>query len=101
MKRLAVLLLAGALVTLILQPVSPTVNTLPSNSGLRADGGLPPPFPPPRSGTMLVADGSIPPPFPPTWSGTTLVADGAYPPPFPPTSSGTMAHGAPSEGLLT
>ncbi len=69
MKHLAALLLVGALLALMLQPVSLTVNTLSGNDGLRADGsGPPPPFPPPVSG--LLADGSgPPPPFPPPHSG--------------------------------
>jgi hypothetical protein len=46
MKRVAVVLLAGALAALILQPVTCTVNTLSGNSGLWADGWPPPPFPP-------------------------------------------------------
>ncbi len=49
MKRFAVLLVAGALLALMLLPVSLTVNTQSGNgnSWLRADGGYPPPFPPP------------------------------------------------------
>lgn len=46
MKRLAVVLLVGALAALILQPVTSTVNTSSGNNGLRADGWPPPPFPP-------------------------------------------------------
>ncbi len=45
MKRLAVLLVAGALVALMLQPVSPTVNRPPGNGDSRADGAYPPRFP--------------------------------------------------------
>ncbi len=70
MKHLAALLLAGALVALMLQPVSPTVNTLSGNEGLRADGSGPaPPFPPAPGGGLL-PDGSGPaPPFPPPGGG--------------------------------
>ncbi len=64
MKRLAVVLLVGALAALILQPVTSTVNSLSGNSGLRADGWPPPPFPP-SSESGLRADGWPPPPFPP------------------------------------
>jgi len=64
MKRLAVVLLVGALAALILQPVTSTVNTPSGNSGLRADGWPPPPFPP-SSDSELRADGWPPPPFPP------------------------------------
>ena len=53
MKQLALLLLAGALMALILQPVSLTVNTPSGNRGLRADGVYPPPFPPPPDGTRV------------------------------------------------
>jgi len=52
MKRLVVLLLVGALMALIVQPVSLTVNSPSGNSGLRADGAYPPPFPPPEPGPM-------------------------------------------------
>lgn len=45
MKRLATILLVSALVALMLQPISLTVNTLSDNTRLRADGVLPPPFP--------------------------------------------------------
>ena len=87
MKRLAVLLLAGALVALMLQPVSPTVNNPSGNGDSRADGAYPPPFP----GSLLVADGAYTAPFP----GSLLVADGAYPPPFPgqPLPDGTTSGG--------
>lgn len=61
MKRLAVVLLVGALAALILQPVTSTVNSLSGNSGLRADGVPPPPFPP-SSDSELRADGVPPPP---------------------------------------
>ena len=67
MKRLAVLLLAGALVALMLQPVSLTVNKTFDNL-VAADGVPPPPFPT----TLVAADGVPPPPFP-----TTLVATDA------------------------
>jgi hypothetical protein len=46
MKRLATLLLAVALATLILQPVSITINTPFGNTGQRAEGVPAPPFPP-------------------------------------------------------
>ena len=60
MKRLATLLLAGALVALIVHPVTPVVNAPINNDGPRADGmPAPPPFPPPGGG-RLVADGSAP-----------------------------------------
>ncbi len=67
MKHLAALLLVSALLALMLQPVSLTVNSLSGNDGLRADGGWPPPpFPPPPGGRLFVADGGWPPPpFPP------------------------------------
>ncbi len=57
MKRLAVLLLAGALVALMLQPVTPAVNKAFDNLGgtsilVATDGAYPPPFPPPPGGTM-------------------------------------------------
>ena len=48
MKRLAVLLLASALMALILQPVSLNVNTRLINSNLWADGSGPMPPPPPQ-----------------------------------------------------
>ncbi len=69
MKHLAALLLAGALVALMLQPVCLTVNTLSGNDGPLADGGGPaPPFPPPGGG--LLPDGGGPaPPFPPAPGG--------------------------------
>jgi|GEM_PF-6159940 len=44
MKRLAVLLLAGALLALMLQPVSLTVKK-PFDNLVAADGVPPPPFP--------------------------------------------------------
>jgi hypothetical protein len=59
MKRLAVLLLAGALVALMLQPVSPTVNK-PFDNLVATDGVPPPPFP----GILVATDGVPPPPFP-------------------------------------
>jgi hypothetical protein len=46
MKRLATLLLAIALATLILQPASPTINTPLGSTGQRAEGMPAPPFPP-------------------------------------------------------
>ncbi len=58
MKRLAVLLLAGALMALMLQPVSPTVNKSFVNL-VATDGAPPPPFP-----TLVATDGAPPPPFP-------------------------------------
>ena len=70
MKHLAALLLAGALLALMLQPVSLTVNTLSGNDGLRADGsGPPPPFPPPPGGGLLADGSGPPPPFPPPPGG--------------------------------
>ncbi len=47
MKRLAALLFAGALVALILQPVSHAVYFFPVNSDIWADGSGPAPPPPP------------------------------------------------------
>ena len=70
MKRLTLLLLAGALVALILQPVSVAVNTQFNNTP-RADGVVAP-FPPP-SGGMLLADGFPIPPCAPNGCGMTLV----------------------------
>jgi len=50
-KCLTSVLLAGALVALILQPVGLPFNTQFDNNSLRADGMPPPPFPPdPRMG---------------------------------------------------
>ncbi len=47
MKRLTLLLLAGAFAALILQPISAKVNTHSSNNTLWADGSSPiPPVPP-------------------------------------------------------
>jgi len=63
-KRLTLLLLVGALVALILQPVSVTVNTQFNNNIPRADVVVAP-FPPP-SGGMLLADGFPIPPCPPS-----------------------------------
>jgi len=57
LKRLTLLLLAGALAALILQPVSVTVNPTFSKNGLLADGTTPPPFAKPPGGGMLLADG--------------------------------------------
>ncbi len=74
MKRLAGLLLIGVLAALILQPVSPQVNSLFNNQPTRADGIPIPPIPP-----TLVADGIPIPPIPPN-----LVADGIPIPPIPP-----------------
>ena len=70
MNRLAVLLLAGALVALMLQPVSPRVNKTFDNMGtlVATDGAPPPPFPT----TLVATDGAPLPPFP-----TTLVATDA------------------------
>ena len=65
MKRLATLLLAGALVVLIVHPVTSVVNVPVSNDGPRADGMPAPPFPPWPEGGLLVADGMPAPPFPP------------------------------------
>ena len=62
MKRLATVLLAGALVALILHPVTSVVNAPISNDGPRADGPPIPPFP--TRGGLLVADGPPIPPFP-------------------------------------
>jgi len=70
-KRLTLLLLAGALVALILQPVSVTVNPTFSKNGLLADGTPAAPFPPPGGG-MLLADGFPMPPFPPQPGGGML-----------------------------
>ena len=92
MKRLATLLLAGALVALIVHPVAPVVNAPISYDGPRADGGAPaPPFPPWPEGGLLVADGfPLPPPWPPD-AGGLLVADGGLPaPPFPPWPRGGL-----------
>ena len=77
MKRLTLLLLAGALVALILQPVSVTVNPTFSKNGLLADGSPAPPFPPPCMGGaggcwMLLADGMPAPPFPPPGGGVSV-----------------------------
>jgi len=69
-KRLTLLLLVGALVALILQPVSVTVNPTFSKNGLLADGTPAPPFPPPGGG-MLLADGTPAPPFPPPGGGVS------------------------------
>jgi len=44
-KRLTLLLLAGALVALMLQPVSVRVNTQFDNNPPRAEGVVPPPWP--------------------------------------------------------
>ena len=63
MKRLAALLLAGALVALILHPVASVVNVPVSYDGPRADGMPAPPWP--TGGSLLVADGDPAPPFPP------------------------------------
>ena len=76
MKRLATLLLAGALVALIVHPVTSVVNVPVSNDGPRADGGLPAPPWPTGGGALLVADGSLPAPPWPTGGGALLVADG-------------------------
>jgi hypothetical protein len=66
MKHLAALLLVGALVALMLQPVTLAVNTLSGKNVLRADGGgPPPPFPPPPGGGLIADGGGPPPPFPP------------------------------------
>ena len=62
MKRLATVSFLGALPALILQPVSPNVNTHFGKSALRADVWPMPPFPPPA---VLVADVWPMPPFPP------------------------------------
>ena len=72
MKRLATLLLAGALVALIVHPVTSVVNAPVSNDGQRADGmPAPPPFPPPDG--FLRADGMpAPPPFPPPGDGVSV-----------------------------
>ncbi len=88
MKRLTLLLLAGALLALILQPVSVTVNTQFNTNTPRADGVVVP-FPPP-SGDMLLADGVPMPPFPPPPGGGMLLADGVPMPPFPPPPGGGM-----------
>ena len=65
MKRLATLLLVGALVALIVHPVTSVVNAPISYDGPRADGYPIPPCYPPGCG-MLVADGvPMPPPYPP------------------------------------
>ena len=70
MRRVATFLLVGALVTLILQPVTLNVNTQLGNAVLQADGGPMPPFPPPTPPKTtlgnLVTDGGPMPPFPPT-----------------------------------
>ncbi len=66
MKRLTVVLLAGALAALMLQPISAKVNTNSSNNTLWADGGMPIPPVPPNSN--FVADGGMPiPPVPPNF----------------------------------
>ncbi len=65
MKRLTLLLLAGALVALILQPVSVPVNTQFDNNSSRPDGVTPPSLLAPESG-MLLADGFPIPPCPPS-----------------------------------
>ena len=62
MKRLATLLLAGALVSLIVHPVASVVNVPVSNDGPRADGIPAPPWP--TGGDLLVADGIPAPPWP-------------------------------------
>ncbi len=59
MKRL---LLLGALVALILTPVTPLVNAPICNDSPRADGLPAPPFP--SGGDVVVADGTPPPPWP-------------------------------------
>ena len=64
MKRLAALLLAGALVALIVHPVASVVNVPVSNDGPRADGIPAPPLPPWPEGGLLVADGITAPPWP-------------------------------------
>jgi hypothetical protein len=46
MRQVRTLLLAGALVAPILQPVSLTVNIPSNHNVLSADGMPPPPFPP-------------------------------------------------------
>ncbi len=56
MKRLAAVLLLGALAVLILQPVASTVNAPSVNIRLIGDGGTPPPpFPKPSSSLALSA----------------------------------------------
>jgi len=88
MKRLAVGLLIGFVTLLILQPVSPRVNSLFNNQPTRADNWPIPPIPP-----TLVADGSPIPPIPPTSvadgspipaKSQTLIADNWPIPPIPP-----------------
>ncbi len=72
MKRLTLLLLAGALAALILQPISARVNTNSSNNTLWAEGAPIPPCPPSgcnvnahASAPLLVADAKVR----PAWSG--------------------------------
>jgi hypothetical protein len=55
MRQVRTLLLAGALVALILQPVSLTVNIPSNNNALLADGMPPPPFPPSLNQPMTAA----------------------------------------------
>ncbi len=65
MRRLLILVLAGALTALIVLPVSPTVNPTIGKTTLRADGSPIPPIPPKPSVGDLWADGSPIPPIPP------------------------------------
>ncbi len=81
MKRLAAVLLIGVFVTLILQPVSLTVNSLSNNQPTRADGFPIPPIPPQPG--MLMADNWPIPPIPP--QPGMLMADNWPIPPIPPT----------------
>ena len=69
MKRLATLLLVGALVALIVHPVVSVVNVPVSNDGPRADGATPAPPWPTGGGGLLVADGATPAPPWPTGGG--------------------------------
>lgn len=55
MRQVRTLLLAGALVAPILQPVSLTVNIPSNNNALLADGMPPPPFPPSLNQPMMAA----------------------------------------------
>jgi len=61
MKQLAKLLAVGALLALILLPVTTAVNTHNGNDSPRAEGVVPPPWP---TAEVVLAEGVVPPPWP-------------------------------------
>ncbi len=79
MKQLAKLLAVGALLALILLPVTIAVNTHNGNDGPRAEGVAPaPPWPPAE---VVLAEGVPAPPWPPA---EVVLAEGVPAPPWPP-----------------